>query len=324
MAPVVGPDAGLLDRLGTELDRDRVNALVAPLGAGAVIAINPLHGGSSPVFKLDLADGAALVLKVFLDGATPDNETFAARHLRNAGIPVTRRLLLDQSRTHFPFSLTVSNYLPGATVGTFAAHPDIATAYRQMGAMLRSLHAVGMPAYGRFNDTGIADPLASNDDFVADLLNHAFERFAHYGADPALVRRLRRVADAAFPGVVPYSSGPVFAHDDFHPNNVLAVEVDGKLILSGLIDFGNAHAADPVCDLAKCLFCSEHEAPGSTSQLLEGYGPVDHPRPQAALDFYTLLHRVIMWWWLRHIGVLPTPDSPTDLMDALRRTAAGP
>ena len=115
--------------------------------------------------------------------------------------------------------------------------------------------------------------------------------------------------------------GALFAHDDLHPNNVLAVETDGKLSLSGLIDFGNAHAADPVSDLAKCLFCCEHDAPGSTQHILAGYGPIDHPAPERALAFYTLLHRIIMWWWLRHIGVISAPDAPSDIMDDLRRLA---
>ncbi|UJW85585.1 hypothetical protein [Devosia sp. SL43] len=73
--------------------------------------------------------------------------------------------------------------------------------------------------------------------------------------------------------------------------------------------------------MAKCLFCSEHEAPGSAQPILEGCGPIDHPDPTSALSFYTLLHRVIMWWFLRHIGVLPTPDAPSDIMDDLRQMA---
>jgi aminoglycoside phosphotransferase (APT) family kinase protein len=129
---------------------------------------------------------------------------------------------------------------------------------------------------------------------------------------------LQSLAESQFDAIVPHSMGAVFAHDDLHPNNVLAVErPDGQLELSGLIDFGNAQAADAVFDLAKCLFCSAHEAPGCRGPMLEGYGPIDHPDPTGALRYYTLLHRVIMWWWLRHVGVIPSPDAPSDLIDDL-------
>jgi len=66
------------------------------------------------------------------------------------------------------------------------------------------------------------------------------------------------------------------------------------LRVTGLIDFGNARAADATFDLAKTLFCCEHEAPGSTTAILAGYGPVDHPESEAALRLYTLIHRVVM------------------------------
>jgi Ser/Thr protein kinase RdoA (MazF antagonist) len=78
--------------------------------------------------------------------------------------------------------------------------------------------------------------------------------------------------------------------------------IDGKLRLSGLIDFGNARAADRLCDLAKALFCSAHEDPGSTQPLLDGYGPINHPDPERALWLYTLSHRLSMWCWLTELG----------------------
>ena len=131
------------------------------------------------------------------------------------------------------------------------------------------------------------------------------ERFRHYGAPAGLSDRLDGIVMSGR-GLMAKSSGPVFAHDDFQPNNVLAErDAAGRLHLTGLIDFGNARAADATFDLAKTLFCCEHEAPGSTAAILDGYGVIDHPEPDAALWLYTLIHRVVMWYWLRHIGVIP-------------------
>jgi len=113
----------------------------------------------------------------------------------------------------------------------------------------------------------------------------------------------------------------VFAHDDFQPHNVLAErDANGRLQLTGLLDFGNARASDPICDLAKALFCSEHDAPGSTPHIRAGYGSIDHPDPEAALWVYTLVHRVTMWWWLRHVGVILEGER-NDLMADLEAMA---
>jgi hypothetical protein len=31
-----------------------------------------------------------------------------------------------------------------------------------------------------------------------------------------------------------------------------------------------------------------------------------------------------MWWWLRKVGVLATPDTPSELIDALWEAVAAP
>jgi Ser/Thr protein kinase RdoA (MazF antagonist) len=138
-----------------------------------------------------------------------------------------------------------------------------------------------------------------------------------------LATKLRAIFDHDFDRVVPASTRASFAHDDLQPNNFLVIETNGELTISGLIDYGNARASAGVMDLAKTIFCCEHMTPGCTAAILDGYGPIDHPEPMRALAFYTLLHRIIMWWWLRHVGILPTADAANDIIPALEQTAAG-
>lgn len=308
-----------------ELGKEQVAAALAGLNPGSIVAIEAMRGGNAPIFRIDLSSGSALVLKAYPEGvhSAPGKDSFAAAQLRDRGLPVAWHLLVDESRTKLPFGFTVTNYLPGATAGALKDHPDIASLYRQTGALLRSLHEIKMPAYGAFGAEGIVDPVTSNEAAIRIRIEHGFERFADLGGEPALGARLREIAEARFAGIVPHSKGAVFAHDDLHPNNVLGVEDEsGKLVLSGLIDFGNARAADAVMDLAKCLFCSEHDAPGSRPHILSGYGRIDHPDPAGALWYYTLLHRVTMWWWLRHKGIIAAADTPSELIDDLRAMAA--
>ena len=296
-----------------DLDIDQIDGVLGGLNLGKIVSVTELIGGSSPTFKLDLSSDIALVLKVYPDqnAAMPARDAFATGLLKDFAVPVTRYLLTDESKQKLPFRFAVTNYLPGVAAGTLKDHPDAASLYRQIGSMLRSLHAIAMPAYGAFDAQGIAAPVASNAAFMRRLIEGVLTQFAAMGPDSGLVTRLRRVVEDRFDAIVPHSQRAVFAHSDLHPNNVLAVEdADGRLRLSGLIDFGFARAADPVFDLAKCLFCSEHDAPGSTAHILDGYGKIDHPDPDGALWYYTLLHRMAMWRWLRHLGVIPTRRCP--------------
>ena len=304
---------------------DQLQPVLRPLGLGAAVAVVPMTGGSAPVFRVDCADGTHLILKTYPDDRpwNPDKDAYAAGLLRDLGLPVTRYHAIDQSRTRLPFRFALTNHLPGVAAETLKDDPQIADVHRQMGALIRRLHAVKMPGYGAVGAQGVIAPVATNAEFLRGTIAQTFERFVHFGGDAAMADRLRRIVESRFDAVVPFSAGPVFAHDDLHPNNVLVVrDGAGRLTLSGLIDFGNVRAADPIYDLAKCVFCSEHTAPGCGAPMLEGYGAVEHPDPQGALDYYTLLHRMMMWWWLRHIGVIAA-DEPHEILDRLRETAGG-
>ena len=282
--------------------------------------ITELAGGSNRSFRVDLGDGAAVVLKTYDDlrGKLPRREAYAAELLSGLDLPVTSYLALDETLARLPVRFAITNYLPGMAVSTFRDVPDAADLYRQMGALLRRLHSVHLPGFGHFDDHGNVDPVADNASYMRQVAAHAFDRFRHHGADADLTDSLQAIVvrNAA---IFAHSGGAVFAHDDLNPNNVLAErDVEGRLRLTGLVDFGNARAADAVFDLAKTLFICEHESPGSSSLIRTGYGPIDHPEPERALWLYTLLHRVVMWWWLRHVGVIADGERHDLIMDLER------
>jgi aminoglycoside phosphotransferase (APT) family kinase protein len=303
------------------IDLSQVQPIVRELELAAPVALVPLSGGSSEVFRVDLADGQSIILKTYPENlpSTPQKDAFAASLLADVDVPVTRYLMLDESRSRLPFRFALTSYLPGESARNFRGHAGSADLYRQAGALLRRLHAIELPAYGAFDADGITRPMRTNAEFLRPMIDHALGRFIYYGGDAVLEERLKAILETHFDAIVIQSRGPVFTHDDLHPGNILVtLSRDGTLALSGLVDFGNARAADATFDLAKCLFCAEHEDPASPGPMLEGYGPIDHPNPRGALWYYTLLHRVIMWWWLRHIGAIASADTPSGLIDDLR------
>lgn len=298
---MVVPDASL--HIGS------LTPILADLDLAAPVGIANIKPDSSKVFRVDLADDTSVVLKAYdrfnVAHHVVAGETYASRLLDGFDLPVTRYLVQDETHTRLPFAYAITNYIPGDTAKSFRDAPDIADLYRQIGALLRRLHAIELPAYGQFGPDGIVDPVATNAEQMRRAFDYAFRRFRQHGGGEALAEKLETLVAAQFDAMT-WSHGAAFAHDDLNPTNVLAQRDDnGRLRLTGLIDFGNARAADAVSDLAKNLFNTEHELPGSSPYILEGYGPIDHPDPQGALKFYTLHHRVVMWWWLRHVGYIP-------------------
>ena len=310
-------------RLTFDLDRNQVHAIVAGLNTSLQPkAATRLRGGSTEVYRIDLAGGDPLVLKLYADEPawTPAKEALVSGWLTDWGqLPTPRWLTLDETRQVLPLRYALTTWLPGETVRNLRAAPGIITAYREMGRWLKRLHSLPMDGYGYVLDRGIVSPRTTNIDYMTAAFESAFRGFAEQGGDVTLARHLERAVQERLP-LATYSAGSVFAHDDFQPGNLLARQTSDTLMLTGLLDFGNTRAADPLLDLAKALLCCTHEDPRSTQPLLEGYGTIDHPDADGVLWLYTLYHRLIMWAWLTRIGFNPT-EGPTGLLRDLRAMA---
>ncbi|KKB76757.1 hypothetical protein VW35_17305 [Devosia soli] len=262
-------------------------------------------GGSNAVFRIDLSDGSSVNLKTYdeLRGKSPEREARAAGLLQDAGVNATRYLLVDESRNRLPYRFALVSHLSGQTIDELRHIEPMGldALYRQMGVLLREIHGIALPRYGAIDEG--PEGHRTNSAFVSAFAASSLEQFEKAGGNIELAARLRAAVRDQLE-IAAHSSGAVLAHNDFHPGNVIADCANGSWHISGLIDFGNAIAADPLFDLAKALFCTEHMAPGAGTKMLDGYGPIDHPDPKRTLWLYTLLHRVSMWAWLRHTGAI--------------------
>jgi Ser/Thr protein kinase RdoA (MazF antagonist) len=293
-------------RLTVALELEQVRAIVRDLDSTLdPVGFARLHGSSgvSDVYRIDLAGAEnPLVLKIYGDEPAwiVAKEALVAGWIgERAGIPIPRWLRVDERRTCIPYRFALTTWLPGVTVRSLIGVPGIDAAYRQMGELLRRLHAIPMTAYGYIVADGIRRPQPTNDEYMRSAFNQAFRQFRDQGGEETLTRRLEENAQSRF-HLLQYRAGPVFCHDDLQQGNVLAeYDTNGSLQLTGLIDFGNARAGDALFDLAKALLCCTHEDSHSREPLLAGYGAINHPDPAEALWLYTLYHRVVMWC---HLG----------------------
>jgi aminoglycoside phosphotransferase (APT) family kinase protein len=304
-------------RLNVELGLEQVRAIVRDLDSALEpVAFTRLHGGTHDVYRIELAGAEQpLVLKIYEDEPAwiMAKEALVAGWIgERTGIPIPRWLAVDERRTCIPFRFALTTWLPGVTVRSLIGVPGVDAAYRQMGELLRRLHAIPMTAYGYIVADGIQRPQPTNDEYMRSAFEQAFRQFREQAGEETLARRLEQKALSRF-DLLQYSAGPVFCHDDLQQGNVLAEHnTNGTLQLTGLIDFGNARAADALFDLAKALLCCTHEDSRSREFLLAGYGEINHPDPEAALWLYSLFHRVVMWCGLKRRGDIS--DGPASLL----------
>lgn len=84
-----------------------------------------------------------------------------------------------------------------------------------------------------------------------------------------------------------------------HADNLLASVSNGHVRLTGVADFENALAGDPLMDVAKAAF---YLKPDERDALLEGYGDLDRQQGPQTLDLYHLLFVLELWCWMAQIG----------------------
>ena len=134
---------------------------------------------------------------------------------------------------------------------------------RQLGGLLRELHTITFDSFG-YIETRVTSPVPTN----LEYMRRRVDRKVRSGP-PDLRDSLERYfaeREAAFEGC----ETAVLCHNDAHDANVL-VE-DGRI--TGLIDWENAVAADPIFDLAKAWAFSDGRSDETLAALVDGYGPL--------------------------------------------------
>jgi Ser/Thr protein kinase RdoA (MazF antagonist) len=252
--------------------------------------IAPLDGGAvHSNYALRTADGRDLVLKVYREelGWKRDKEAFLFRLIRDR-LPIPRVV-------HTGPGLMVMTRLPG-TAARFTDDDPVGVS-RQLGGILNELHEIELEGFGYF-ETQVIDPQPSNVEFVRRRMETKLRK------GPAALREPIARHFAAHDNSLSGCKTAVLCHNDAHDANVL-VE-DGRI--TGLVDWENAVAADPLLDLAKSWAFSDGRSEETLNALMEGYGSV-RADWEEAFDLYVIDHLLELWVWFAQLGVTdPLPE----------------
>lgn len=286
------------------LDLDLAAELAATLDAPfAARRVRQFENVSADVFEIAGDDGRAVILKAYADEPAWKlrKEAFVAG-LFGAVADVPRWLAVDESRARLPRRFVIMTRLPGVSVRDRFGREGAPALFRAMGAMLRRLHAVSMPRHGYLLEADVAEPFDANATWMAAAFEAKFRDFRAWGGDATLGGRIERFV-AARSDALAECDDAVLCHNDFHPGNVLADQgPGGGWRLSGVVDFENAVAGDPLFDLAKALDYTAHECPSGRDPLAEGYGPLERPGAAEAVEVYRVYHKLELLNWFKAIG----------------------
>jgi len=285
-------------------------AIVDRVCPGAkVAAVSRLHGGEiSAVYELVLAEGQApLVLKAYPDALhwKMHKELTVAALLQDQIVaPMPRILLTDDSKSLLGLNFIVMSKLNGEILlglENSLTEEELLEAYRCMGQVLRGFHRVAMDAFGYIGPQGVWTEHPSNHAYMGFQFDNKLKEFNNRGGDSMLAQRVGSFVSERT-CLLQACARPVLCHNDFHAGNVLVTRSSGSVQLSGVVDFENALAGDPLMDVAKTLSYAVRENPAKRAALLRGYGPIERPEWPETVELYRLYCALELWCWMAQIG----------------------
>lgn len=305
------PPLQLKPRLTISIEQAQAIVDRVPLHSRVHDVIELRGGEISTILEIVLADAPNCILKVYPTQLQwkMAKEVHVLGLLRDVAIPVPHILLADDTHSTIDLSFVLMSKLDGVMLGQREPElgdQELFAIYAEMGAALRRINDVTLDSFGYIGPNGVWTPHPSNRAYMSAQFERKLTEFCTRGGDPSLATRLR-ASIIARNHLLDAAQTPRLCHYDFHAGNVL-VNAEGSPELSGIVDFENCTAGDPLMDIAKALYYfTPNDAP-KRDGLLAGHGTRDRLDWEATIALYRLACTLELWCWFAQIGktdVLP-------------------
>ena len=243
-----------------------------PVGHGFVTEM--AHGWFNVAYRLDLADGRSVVLKIApppgVEVMTYERdmmagEVAALRLIReHTGVPVPEVHHYDDTHELVDADWFAMSFVEGDNLGVIkqSLAPDEQAAYlRLMGSATRDLNAIPGAGFGRFSADLHSTWREAFGRILEDVIADGERRGVDLGWDYAEVRRVVADHEHHLDAV----RRPVFCEWDLWDSNMIVR--DGRL--AGIIDHERAFWGDPIMEAGLVRWGAD---PESKRPFLEGYG----------------------------------------------------
>ncbi|VIO74522.1 hypothetical protein CI1B_52950 [Bradyrhizobium ivorense] len=286
---------------------DQAQAIMARVAPHATVRdVIELQGGEiSTILEIVLTDAPNCILKIYPTQLQwkMAKEVHVLGLLARVDIPVPRILLADDTRAAIDLNFVLMTKLDGMVLGhrePALTDQELSAIYAEMGAAMRRINDVTLDSFGYIGPNGVWTPHPTNRAYMSAQFDRKLDEFCIRGGDDALAERLRGSV-AARRHLLDAAETPRLCHYDFHAGNVL-VTAEGKPRLTGIVDFENATAGDPLMDIAKALYYFTAKDAPKRDGLLAGHGTRDRPDWEATIALYRLACTLELWCWMAQIG----------------------
>jgi len=286
---------------------ERIVALAEP-GFQTETVVRLTGGRNSAVFEVRSRDGRSLVVKLYSDRFhwKMEKEVFVYERMQQHALTATlpKILAADDSKELVSQNVLVMTKVDGKHVDSLIANldeRDLVEINRQVGSTLAELHRIEFAEFGYVGTDGVVEGHATNLAYMSFQFDKKLREFDEHGGDDDLRRMIERYV-AEREQLLTTPTHPAFCHNDCYYGNVLVLPEQEGWRVSGLVDFENVLAGDPLLDLAKTHgYARERRSEATLAALAEGHGAL-RDNWREALDLYVLYHWIELWDWFAYLG----------------------
>lgn len=250
-----------------------------------VHTITPVEGfAGNQVVQAETSSGRVIVKLGDPTGTAA--EAWVCERVRSLGVPAPEILGVDASLTRVPRPFLVMRVVSGAALA-HPDHPSEQAAIVACGAYMRAVHDVVLDGFGWLGTNDAPPPpVGPHRTWAAALAEAVATLPAQVDAEvmpAALAARIegRLQADE---GSLAFTAAPRLLHGDLYLRHLFADDDH----LTGIIDWGDATAGDPLLDLGRFSLAGRL----AIDAFLRGYGEVD----TQGRDVPRVLHLYAIWW----------------------------
>lgn len=212
-----------------------------------------VRGYDNEVYAVKTQQGQVCIVRINRHGKTGfDQEAWALEKCRAAGVPVPEILLIDVIEVdEHKDSVMVQRKLPGAALSDIQkslTQNELQAVFCQAGEILSKIHSIKVNGFYKRHADGSWDFSTWHKVMMSALKDRAAEKTFILASGfsetefNVMLGLLKRYRD----GFV--CDQPVLCHGDFLPDHIF---VDERLVISGIIDFGEFQGGPPIHDFAR-------------------------------------------------------------------------
>lgn len=223
-------------------------------GDNDVKSVSIIPGGCANInvlVQLNVAD-TPVILRVYLRDKESVHREQKISSLLLKKLPVPEFYHVGE---YDGYTFAIIEYLPGQTLRDLllkGKSPDISDIMFKVGRTLGEIAKIKFPSSGFFNKNFEVEKDITSEGFV----DFCFECLENNKVKATLPQRQREQIKSIFrvyKNLLPGDTESNLVHADFDPANILVTEVNGKIEVSGILDWEFSFSGSTLCDVAGML-----------------------------------------------------------------------